>query len=222
MSREKKSRPAAAAVAAIAMAIWAGGAGAAEVKRSGSLDVPANATIVAICTDPVVQNALGDAIRTARRKPADPNAMVTITVTVNKQTLAPGVSLNQLFPGDPSMVELLKQAGADPPPLGDTGNEPSADAYSIEARRRALNPQDSMTDQDQKYQALQNAMRGAHAPTPYDSIPKDQIYDSVIVARASAEGSADQLKVVAVLHSGEDLRKAKILVAEEIANAVLH
>ena len=44
----------------------------------------------------------------------------------------------------------------------------------------------------------------------------------MIVARASLEGAADELKVVAVVHSGDDARHAKELVAEEIANAVLH
>ena len=65
-------------------------------------------------------------------------------------------------------------------------------------------------------------MHGLNAPTPYDNIPKNQIYDTVIVARASFEGAADELKVVAVVHSGDDARRAKELVAEEIANAVLH
>jgi hypothetical protein len=36
------------------------------------------------------------------------------------------------------------------------------------------------------------------------------------------EGAADELKVVAVVNSGDDIRRAKELVSEEIANAVLH
>ncbi len=144
---------------------------------------------------------------------------VTLTVTVNQQMLAPGVSLNQMFPGDPSMVELLKQAGADAPPLGDSGNQP-IDPFANEARRQALNPDDTVTQQFKAYQLRRNAI--GNGPTPYDSIPKNQIYDTVIVARASLEGAADQLKVVAVVHSGDDVRLAKELVAEEIANAILH
>src|SRR5262249_55219291 len=135
--------------------ILATAANPAEVKTSGKLDLPGNATIIVVCTDPVVQNVLSDAIRTFSRKtPPDPGETLTLTVSVNQQVMAPGLSLNQLFPGDPSMVELLKQAGAEPPPLGDTGNEPSADPYSIQARRRALNPQDSLTDQFRNYQAF--------------------------------------------------------------------
>jgi hypothetical protein len=189
---------------------------------TGTLAAPANASVSAICTDPVVQNVLNEDLRAARRgRPSDPNTSVTLTVTVNQQMLAPGVSLNQMFPGDPSMVELLKEAGADPPPLGDSGNQP-IDPFAQEARRQALNPDDPMTEQFKAYQASRQAMNGVGASTPYDSIPKEQIYDTVIVARASLEGAADELKVVAVVHSGEDTRRAKELVAEEIANAVLH
>jgi hypothetical protein len=85
-----------------------------------------------------------------------------------------------------------------------------------------LSPDDTATEQFRAYQARQQEMRGLNAPTPYDKIPKNEIYDTVIVARASLEGVTDELKVVAVVHSGDDARRAKVLVAEEIANAVLH
>jgi len=207
-------------VAAVVMA--AGGiARAAEIKTAGKLTPPANASLVAICTDPVVQNVLNEDLRAARHgRPSNPDTLTTMTVTVSQQTLAPGVSLNQMFPGDPSMVELLKEAGAEPPPLGDSGDQPGPDPFANEARRQALNPDDPMTQQFKAYEASRQAM--VRAPTPYDSIPKNQIYDTVIVARASLDGVADELKVVAVVHSGDDVRRAKELVAEEIANSVLH
>jgi len=187
---------------------------------SGKLNVPANASVVAICTDPVVQNVLNEDLRAARHgQPSNPENSVTLTVTVNQQMLAPGISLNQMFPGDPSMVELLKEAGAEPPPLGDSGTQP-IDPFAQEARRQALAPEDPVTEQFRAYQARRNAF--GNGPTPYDAIPKNQIYDTVIVARASLEGAPDELKVVAVVHSGDDTRRAKELVAEEIANAVLH
>jgi hypothetical protein len=189
---------------------------------AGKLTAPADASVVAICTDPVVQNVLNEDLRAARHgQPLNPDNSVTLTVTVSQQMLAPGVALNQMFPGDPSMVELLKEAGADPPPLGDSGNQP-IDPFANEARRQALNPDDPVTEQFRAYQASRQAMEGAGAATPYDSIPKNEIYDTVIVARASLEGAVDELKVVAVVHSGDDARRAKELVAEEIANAVLH
>jgi hypothetical protein len=209
------------AIAALAIAVAIGGfAQAAEVKVAGKLNAPANATVIAICTDPVVQNVLNEDLRAARHgKQSNPENSVTLTVTVNQQMLAPGVSLSQMFPGDPAMVELLKQAGADAPPLGDSGNQP-VDPFAQEARRQALAPDDPVTAQFRAYQMRRNAL--SNGPTPYDKIPKNQIYDTVIVARASLEGAADKLKVVAVVHSGDDVRRAKELVAEEIANAVLH
>lgn len=207
-------------VAVVAMATG-GIAHAAEIKMSGKLTPPANASLIAICTDPVVQNVLNEDLRAARHgQPSNPDTSTTLTVTVNQQMLAPGVSLNQMFPGDPSMVELLKEAGAQPPPLGDSGDQPAADPFANEARSQALNPDDAMTEQFKAYEASRQAM--GRGPTPYDSIPKTEIYDTVIVARASLEGAADELKVVAVVHSGDDVRRAKELVAEEIANSVLH
>jgi len=204
----------------IAVAI-AGSAHAAEIKMAGKLNVPANVSVVAICTDPVVQNVLNEDLRAARHgQPSNPDNSVTLTVSVNQQMLAPGISLNQMFPGDPSMVELLKAAGAEPPPLADAGNEQPVDPFAQQARQQALAPEDPVTEQFRAYQARRNAM--GNGPTPYDNIPKDQIYDTVIVARASLEGAADELKVVAVVHSGDDVRRTKELVAEEIANAVLH
>ena len=189
---------------------------------AGKLDVPANATVVAICTDPVVQNVLNEDLRAARHgQPSNPENSVTLTVTVSQQMLAPGVSLNQMFPGDPSMVQLLEQAGAEAPPLGDSGDQP-IDPYANQARQQALNPEDPATESFKAYQASRQSREGTGALTPYDNIPKSEIYDTVIVVRASLEGATDELKVVAVVHSGDDIRRAKELVSEEIANAVLH
>jgi hypothetical protein len=205
---------------AVAIAAIASYAPAADIKMAGKLEVPANATVMAVCTDPVLQNVLNEDLRAGRHgQPANADSSVTLTVSVNQQMLAPGVSLNQMFPGDPSMVELLKQAGAEPPALGDTGDQPS-DPYAQQLRGQALSPDDPATKQFKAYEASKLAM--SRGPTPYDNIPKTEIYDTVIVARASLEGAADELKVVAVVHSGDDLRRAKELVAEEIANAVLH
>ena len=191
-----------------------------DVKMAGKLTAPADATVMAICTDPVMQRVLNEDLRAARHgQPSNPDSSVTLTVTVNQQMLAPGVSLNQMFPGDPSMVELLKEAGADPPPLGDSGDQ-RIDPFAQQARDQALAPEDPETERFKAYQAGRRALSAG--PTPYDNIPKNQIYDTVLVARASLEGDADELKVVAVVHAGDDAQRAKELVAEEIANAMLH
>ena len=216
----RHARRRAIALAAFVLAIC-GSAHATEIKMAGKLAAPANTSVIAICTDPVLQSVLNEDLRAAHHgQPSNPDNSMTLTVTVSQQMLAPGVTLNQMFPGDPSMVELLKEAGADPPPLGDSGDQPAVDPWANEARRQALNPDDPVTEQFKAYQAGKLAM--GRGPTPYDSIPKTEIYDTVIVTRASLEGSADELKVVAVVHSGDDVRRAKELVAEDIANAVLH
>jgi hypothetical protein len=212
-----------ASIAALAAAVAiVAPAHATDIKTAGKLDVPPNASIIAICTDPVVQNVLNQDLSAAHHgAAADPESVVTLTVSVNQQLLAPGVSLNQLFPGDPSMVELLKAAGADPPPLGDTGSQPT-DLNTLAARRGSISPDDPMTSEYKEFQAQKRILSGATGPTAYDDIPKDQVYDTVIVAHASIEGAMEQLKVVAVVHSGDNARRAKEQVAEEIANAVLH
>ena len=46
-------------------------------------------------------------------------------------------------------------------------------------------------------------------------------YVTVVVARASASGSNQEITVVAVVNPGEDVHEAKRLVAREIANSVL-
>lgn len=220
MNAGKKAIGGALAMLAASAAV-AGIARATDVKIAGKLSVPPDVGVIAICTDPVVQKVLNEDLRGAKRASGPDERMVTLTVTVNQQLLKPGVSLNEMFPGDPSMVELLKAAGADAPALGDSGSQP-IDPYANEARRNALTPDDPITAQFRNYQAREQVMRGANAPTPYDKIPENEIYSTVIVARASLEGAPDQMKVVAVVQSGDDARRAKELVAEEIANAILH
>ena len=62
------------AIAALAIAVAIGGfAQAAEVKMAGKLNAPANASVIAICTDPVVQNVLNEDLRAARHgQPSNP------------------------------------------------------------------------------------------------------------------------------------------------------
>src|SRR3981189_3454807 len=100
-----------------AIAAITGAAHATDIKMVGKLSLPRDASVVAICTDPVVQRILNEDLRAARRASGPDERMVTLTVTVSQQLLKPGVSLSQMFPGDPSMVELLKAAGADVPAL---------------------------------------------------------------------------------------------------------
>lgn len=78
------------AIAGLALAVaMCGFAQAADVKLAGKLTVPANSSVVAICTDPVVQNVLNEDLRAARHgQPSNPDDSVTLTVTVNQQMLS--------------------------------------------------------------------------------------------------------------------------------------
>jgi hypothetical protein len=205
-----------AAALAVAIALGAAPARAAEIKTSGHLDIPPADTVMAICTDPVVQSVLNQDFRLAKR--TGPTQLVTVTVTA--RVLGPGASLQDVAPGDPEAVGLLSEMGAQPP-LGDTGNKP-INQYANVIRQQATMPQDPMTQQFRYGQAAQQMTSGPSAPSPYDSIPESQIYDTAIVARATIAGSSASLHVVALVHGGDDVQTAKKLVAEEIASAILH
>jgi len=203
---------AAAGLLAVIAASWAR---AADVKTLGHLKVPPNASVITVCADPVVQRVLSEDFR-AHPGTGTP---VVLTVTVNARALAPGVSIQDLSPGDPSVAEMLRAMGAEPPPIGDTGDKPLEDPYTMQARRQVLQHEDAMMQQFRGYVARRSDMANA---SPYNDIPADQMYQTAIVARASVSNSASEYKVVALVSPGDDISAAKKLVAEEIANAVLH
>jgi hypothetical protein len=209
---------AALAVCAIAAALTAGRARAAEVKVLGHLDVPRGAQVMAVCTDPVVQSILNDDLRLSRNPAA--TRTVTVTVTVTSRVLSEGVSLADVSPGDPSVAEMLRELGAKPPPVGNAGNE-SPDVYAELARRQATAPEDPLTQQFRQYQAMRQNF-SAGQTSPYSNIPKSEIYDTAVIARATLDTGPAELKVVELVHPGDDVHQAKELVAEEIANAILH
>ncbi len=206
------------ASALVALAI-AGAAHAADVKSQGSLKLPPNTDLIVICNDPMVNNVLSDDLNAERRTLGTITSTLTLTVEVNQKVMAPGVSLGDLFPGDPSMARLLAETGVNAPPLGDSGDQ-RGDPYAEAARRQALGLDDPLTSSFRNYQAMENSMKG-DSGSPYNSIPKSQIYDTVISARAAISGASGEFKVVAVVHGGDSINKGKKLVAEEIANSIL-
>src|SRR5215467_1767080 len=203
-------------LAGLTIPAYAGISAATEIKTLGRLKTPPNAAVMSVCTDPVVQQVLSEDLRGHPRS----GVPIMVTVTVNARALAPGVSIQDLSPGDPSVAEMLKDLGAQPPPLGDTGNKPLEDPYTSMARRQTLNHEDPQMQQFRAY--LNNRDEAANGPSPYDKIPPNQLYQTAIVARASSSDSASELKVVALVEAGDDVEKAKRLVAEAIADAILH
>ena len=216
MSDSSRKALAGLVLAMLTMPAYVGTSAATEIKTLGRLKIPPDAAVMSVCTDPVVQEVLNEDLR------GHPHSGVPIivTVTVNARALAPGVSIQDLSPGDPSVAEMLKDLGAQPPPLGDTGDKPLEDPYTAMARRQTLNHEDPMMQQFRAY--LNHRNEAANPPSSYDKIPGNQLYQTAIVARASASDSASELKVVALVEAGDDVEKGKRLVAEAIADAILH
>ena len=208
-------------IAALAIAVAIGGfAQAAEVKMAGKLNAPANASVIAICTDPVVQNVLNEDLRVARHGAADESRQFGDAHGDGESTNARARSVVESdVPGRPFDGRIAEGGRSRSAAAGRRGQ-----STGPSVRKRGSPPGvGSRRSGDGGVQSLPGAPQcHHHGPTPYDSIPKNQLYDTAIVARASLEGAVDELKVVAVVHSGDDARHAKELVAEEIANAVLH
>ena len=251
-------------VAGIAVVIgMATAARAFEVKRAGKLDIPLTKPMIVFSTDPTIMNTLTQDIEAARRgADAKTQAPLTLTVNVAESPLKPGVMLNTLAMGDPDVANLIKAAGATPPPLGDTGDQ--VDQAALAQARAATSmglphdtPMQSMLNQIQTHGELgpmaeAGGCNGVPCPDPnamatpranpgdpgYTGDVEDYVaqssrrphffhqndssqYQTVVVARAGVSGSPQEMTVVAVVNPGEDVREAKRLVAEEIANSVL-
>jgi len=193
-----------------------------NIETRGKIDVSADVPLVAVSTDPVVQRVLNDDFYAAKRGPGvGIKAPATLTVTLTERLLKPGVSLNEVAPGDPAVVALLRAAGANPPPLGDTGSRP-VDPYEAAARIENVRPEDPGMQNFRQQQAFQQAINGGGPATNAQEMAENQSYDQVIIARVTVGGQNDRFTVVAIAHPGDDIRNVKRLVAEDIANAALH
>ncbi len=252
------------ALSALLTTAGAPAAFAVQIERSGKLTVPASAALVPFSTDPTVAQVLGQDFDAAHKAAsAETPSPLTVTVTVSQQPLKPGVSLNQLAPGDPQVADLIKAAGATPPPIGDTGDKPDEVAIARARAQRLMAPHDNPMQQlINQFEAPQGELgppvpcdpqappgpgcAPAPQPTPRPlpgspdytgdseqymqqgsaarrfSPHDDTVYQTVIVARVTVSGAPDEMTVVGVTQPGEDVRAAKKLIAENIANAVLH
>jgi len=199
---------------------------ASELRSKGKLDTPADVALVVVSTDPTVQRVLSEDIAAARRTAALDTKALTLTVTLNQSTLRPGVSLADIAPGDPDIVALLKAAGAKAPALADTGSS-RTDPYAAMAGAQARSPTETATQQLDRMSGYSQLPGFFSEYDPKRFLPSGnrdagQIYDSAIVARTVLSEGHGELAVVAIVHPDEDPREVRKLIAEKIANALLH
>jgi len=78
----------------------------------------------------------------------------------------------------------------------------------------------------QERSAIPPYMQPYQRMSPADEARREReasaVYDTIFVARATAGNDGSELTVVAVAHPGFDTHEARKLIAEEIANSVLH
>ena len=229
------------------------------VKIVGKLPVPPTIALGVIATDPVLQQVLSQDFQVAGRLAgASATSELTLTVTLTHRALEPGMSLNDVAPGNGDAVALLKQVGVKPPPLpeqtsSDHDDESGADdTTAAEGNSHAKSDVNSYEQQGQMepQPAPMGGMplpltqwpvppataqqRSAIPPSmqPYErTSPRDEarhereasaVYDTIFVARVTAGNDGSELTVIAVAHPGFDAHQARKLIAEEIANSVLH
>jgi hypothetical protein len=117
-----------------------------EIRQAGKLQVAHSAQLFAFSTDPIIQEVLSQDFRAASRSVnTGNNPTVTVSVNVTQQMLKPGVSLTQLAPGDPQVADLMRAAGANPPPLGDTGSQYDEVALARRMAAQDYMPQDTIS-----------------------------------------------------------------------------
>jgi hypothetical protein len=78
----------------------------------------------------------------------------------------------------------------------------------------------------QQRSAIPPSMQPYERTSPRDEARREReasaVYDTIFVARATAGNDGSELTVIAVAHPGFDAHEARKLIAEEIANSVLH
>jgi hypothetical protein len=126
---------------------------------------------------------------------------------------------HQMAPHDNLTQRLINQFEAPPGDLGPPPPcDPAAPVSGCAEPMQTPRPRPGSpgyvgdTQQYMKQGARMGRLRGDDASR----------YDSVVVARVTLGTTPEDMTVVAVAHPGEDLHEAKKLIAEEIANAILH
>ena len=206
---------------ALALATLGAAAGGMQIQTRGKLTAPPDRPLLVVGTDPVIQETLNEDFRVSKRS-ADSGAAnpLTLTVTSSQKMLRPGVSLGDVSPGDAGVASMLQEAGATPPPLGDTGSEPT-DPYANEALAEQRLQESPQLQELRRAQSYRRGFGMIKEPSPYDNLPGTEIYDTAIIVHARLSNSSDEMTIVAVVHPGENDRQTKELIAERIANAIL-
>jgi hypothetical protein len=147
-------------------------ASALEIRKAGKITVPPGAEVVPFSTDAMVADTLRQDFEAEHRE-ADANASspVTLSVTVTENSLKPGVSLQDLAPGDPEVEALLKSAGATPPPVGDTGTEVDEAALAQARAQNSMLPPGATPMQNLMHQLQAHGDLGPPEPDPSGCAP---------------------------------------------------
>jgi hypothetical protein len=158
--------------AACLVLLMAPRASALEIRKAGKITVPPGAGVVPFSTDAMVADTLRQDFE-AEHRAADANATspVTLSVTVTENSLKPGVSLEDLAPGDPDVEALLKSAGATPPPVGDTGTEVDEAALARARAQNSMLPPGATPMQSLMHQLQAQGDLGPPEPDPSGCVP---------------------------------------------------
>jgi hypothetical protein len=194
--------------------------------RAARRAATADSKTVASLTVTATQQALKPGISLAQVAPGNPEVADLIKAAgvtppplgdtgnrTDQAAVARAVAQRHLRrPIDSPLSHILSgEFGAQPPPCGENGTYPGC----VDPTPQPKPNEPGFTGDLADY-----LNRGG--PNALTHSQDDSAFDTVVVARASLSGSADELTVVAVVHPGDDVSDAKKLVAEEIANAVLH
>jgi hypothetical protein len=225
---------------------------AVTIKSSSSLVAPPkDVPILVVSTDPIIQRILSEDISTAGRTTITlAKRAVTLTVTATERPLTPGLTVQQLAPGDPEVGKLLAEAGVDVPALGASADEPGS-SNSTAAPGPPMAPLDPQQQQLARYeQSFMPMLGGFGMPgtgMPGTSAPlgsgatgggaaagglgglasllgqhgdESQIYDTALVVKAELD-QGGKMTLLAIVPPGENLSRVKETLAEKIAGAVL-
>ena len=145
-----------------------------EVRKAGKITIPPGVGVEPFSTDALVADRLRqdfDAEHRLADRQRGPSP-VTLSVTVSEQSLKPGVSLQDLAPGDPDVEALIKEAGETPPPVGDTGSEIDEAALARARAQNRLLPPGATPMQNLMNQIQAHGDLGPQPPDPSEAPPQ--------------------------------------------------